>query len=172
MKIALLGGTFNPVHYGHLLIAEAAREIYRLDQVVFVPAGLPPHKKRPLTSAKHRLAMLRLAIRGNAAFKINDWEIRRKRVVYTYETLEYFRRQVPRTSLYFIVGSDSLKNLPRWREAKRLPSLCRFITMKRILPYASHNLRRRVRQALSIRYQVPEAVERYIRKHRLYKKPE
>jgi nicotinate-nucleotide adenylyltransferase len=172
MKIALFGGTFNPVHNGHLLIAEAARETYRLDRVLFVPAGLPPHKRPPRTSAKHRLAMLRLAIRGNPAFDISDWEIRRKRVVYTYETLEHFRRTRPRASLFFLVGSDALKNLPRWREAKRLRSLCRFISMKRILPYASHEVRRRVRKRLSIRYQVPESVERYIRERQLYRQPE
>jgi nicotinate-nucleotide adenylyltransferase len=172
MRIALFGGTFNPVHYGHLLIAEAACESHHLDRVIFVPAGLPPHKRPPRTSAKYRLAMLRLAIRGNPSFKISDREIRAKRVVYTYETLEHFRRRSPGSPLYFILGSDSRKKLPRWRQAKRLPSLCRFITMNRILPFASHEIRRRIRRGQYIRYHVPEAVERYIRAHRLYQKPE
>ena len=172
MRIALFGGTFNPVHEGHLLIAEAAREKYHLDHVIFVPAGLPPHKKPPRTSARDRVAMLRLAIRGNPAFKISDWEISRKRVVYTFETLEHFRRQRPRASLFFIIGSDSLKDLPRWREAKRLRKLCRFITMDRVVPYASHEIRSRVKRRKSIRYLVPDRVERYIRSRRLYLKPE
>jgi nicotinate-nucleotide adenylyltransferase len=172
MRIALFGGTFNPVHYGHLLIAEAARQSHRLDQVVFVLAGIPPHKKHPKTSAKDRLAMLRAAVRGNPAFSVSDWEVRQKRVVYTYETLEHFKSRRPADALHFIVGSDSVADLPRWKEAKRLPSLCRFIAQDRILPYASHDIRRRVLKRRSIRYLVPEAVERYIQKRGLYRKPE
>jgi len=172
MRIALFGGTFNPVHYGHLLIAEAARQSQKLDRVVFTPAGIPPHKKRPHTSAPHRLAMLRLAIRGNPAFTASDWEIRQKRVVYTYETLEYFHGRWPQASLYFILGSDSLRLVPKWREPRRLRSLCRFIPHKRLPPFASHDIRRRVLKGMSIRYRVPEAVERYIRSRRLYRKPE
>ena len=169
MRIALLGGTFNPVHYGHLVIAEAARESCHLDRVVFVPAGLPPQKKAPKTPAAHRLAMLRLAVRGNRAFAVSDWEIQRKRVVYTYETLEHFRKVWPRAALYFILGSDSLKNLPHWREPQRLRRLCRFVAFPRIDAYASSDIRRRVRRGQSIRYRVPQAVERYIRKHALYR---
>jgi nicotinate-nucleotide adenylyltransferase len=172
MRIALLGGTFNPVHGGHLLIAEAARQAFHLDRVIFVPAGQPPHKKRPLTSAQHRLAMLRLAVRGNPFFRISDWEIKQKRVVYTVETLEHFRKQWPKAALHFIIGSDSLKDLPRWKDSKRLRSLCRFVIQERLLPFASHEIRRRVRRHLSIRYQVPDAVERYIRRARLYRRPE
>ncbi len=169
MRIGLFGGTFNPVHDGHLLIAEAARETHDLDQIIFVPAGMPPHKRQPRTSAKHRLAMLRVAVRGNPHFKISDWEIRQKRVVYTFETLEHFRKTYPSAKFFFLVGSDSLKDLPRWREAKRLPSLARFVSEKRILPYASHDIRRRVKKRQSIRYLVPEAVGRYIHTHRLYR---
>ena len=116
--------------------------------------------------------MLKLAIRGNPAFECNAWEISQKRVVYTYETLEHFKRTWPRASLYFIMGSDSLKEFPRWREAKRLKTLCRWVAMDRILPYASHEIRRRVQKRRSIRYLVPEAVEGYIKTHRLYRKPE
>src|SRR5258708_316904 len=158
MRIALFGGTFNPVHNGHLFIAEAARESQKLDRVLFVPAGLPPHKKAPHTSARHRLAMLRLAIRGNPSFKISDWEIRQNRVVYTYETLEHFRRLWPRARLFFLLGSDSMKILPKWRKPDRLKSLCRFISHERIPCYASHDIRRRVRAHQSVRYRVPDAV--------------
>ena len=172
MRIALFGGTFNPVHIGHLLIAEAARESYGMDRVIFVPAGLPPHKKAPRTSSRHRLAMLRLAVRGNPAFRISDWEVRQKRVVYTYETLEHFHRKWPHARLYFILGSDSMKKLPKWRESRRLKSLCRFVPYKRLDPFASHDIRRRARMKTSIRYLVPDTVERYIRRCRLYRQPE
>ena len=172
MRIALLGGTFNPIHTGHLLIAETARQDHHLDRVVFVPAGLPPHKGAPKTLARDRLAMVRLAIHGNPSFEISDWEIRQKRVVYTVETLEHFHQTMPRASLFFIIGSDSLKDLPRWRNYKRLKTLCRFITLDRILPFASHDIRAQVRKGESIRYQVPDAVDRYIRRHRLYRQPE
>src|ERR1700687_413528 len=170
MRIALFGGTFNPVHDGHLVIAEAARESRKLDRVVFVPAGLPPHKTPRLTSVAHRVAMLRLAIRGNPAFEISTWEIRQKRVIYTYETLEHFHSRWPKASLYFILGSDSLKSLPKWREPKRLRLLDLFIPLKRILLFASHDIRRRVKEGLSIRYLVPDAVERYIRSRSIHRK--
>lgn len=172
MKIALLGGTFNPVHTGHLLIAQSALEAHHLDRVIFVPAGWPPHKKPPRTHARHRVAMLRLAVRGNPAFQVSDWEVRQNRVVYTVETLEHFRRLWPAASLFFILGSDSRKDLPRWREAGRLRRLCRWITLPRIDPFASTDIRRRVRRGASVRYQVPAAVERYIRRARLYRQPE
>ena len=172
MRIALLGGTFNPVHSGHLLIAEAARESFQLDRVVFVPAGLPPHKKAPKTSARRRLAMLRLAVRGNRAFTVSDWETRQHRVVYTCETLEHFRKLWPRAALYFILGSDSLKTLPRWRESRRLRRMCRFVALPRIDVFASADIRRRVSLRRSIRYRVPAPVERYILARRLYRRPE
>jgi len=172
MRIALFGGTFNPVHNGHLLIAEAARASHKLDRIVFVPAGLPPHKKAPSTSARHRLAMLRLAIRGNPHFRITDWEIRQKRVVYTYETLDRFRRVWPDAKLFFLVGSDSMKKLPQWRQSRRLQTMCRFLPFPRLIPFASHDIRRRVRAGLSVRYLVPDAVERYIRTQKLYRRPE
>ena len=172
MRIALLGGTFNPVHDGHLIIAEAARESFRLDRVVFVPAGRPPHKKAPKTSARHRLAMLRLAVRGNRAFTVSDWEIRQKRVVYTFETLEHYRKVWTKAALYFILGADSLKELPRWRESRRLRRMCRFVAFPRIDAFSSSDIRRRVLRRQSIRYRVPANVERYIREQRLYCRPE
>jgi nicotinate-nucleotide adenylyltransferase len=172
MKIALLGGTFNPVHNGHLLIAQTALDSYTLDKVVFIPAGLPPHKKSPRTSIQDRLAMLRLAVRGNPAFAVSDWEIRQGRVVYTWETLEHFHRLWPNASLFFIIGSDSLKTLPKWRKSNRIRRLCRVIAIPRIDPFSSTDIRRRVRRGLSLRYRVPQAVERYIQERRIYRRPE
>ena len=170
MKIALFGGTFDPVHYGHLRIAQAALETHRLDQVLFVPAGQPPHRAGPQASAKHRLAMLRLALRGERRLKISDWEIRQKRVVYTVETLAHFRRLHPRASLYFILGADAYRGLPRWREPNRLRALARFIPFGRIPPFSSTAIRSRLRRRMPVRALVPEAVERYLRAHRLYRR--
>ena len=172
MKIALLGGTFNPVHVGHLLIAQMAQEAWKLDRVIFVPAGCPPHKNRPQTSARDRLAMLRLAVRKNPAFTVSDWEIRQGCVVYTWETLEHFRRVYSKASLFFIIGSDSLKTLPTWKESRRLQRLCRFIVIPRIDPFSSTEIRRRVRDGRSIRYRVPADVERHIKERRLYRRPQ
>ncbi len=172
MRIGLFGGTFNPVHNGHLLIAEAARETYKLDKIVFIPAGLPPHKKAPRTSPKHRAAQLRLALRGNPSFTFSAWEMNAGRVVYTYETVEHFKRLWPKASLYFLMGEDARKSFPRWREPRRIRAVCRPIAADRLAPFASHDIRARVRKGQSIRYLVPESVERYIRQHRLYKRPE
>lgn len=194
MRRALFGGTFNPVHLGHLLMAEAARDQLKLDQVLFVPAGQPPHKRKVTTSAQHRLAMLRLAIRNNPAFEVSDWEIQQKRVVYTFETLDHFSSRWPKDKLYFIVGSDSLRDLPLWRQGQALLKRYPFLVIERpempwkklsgsvrkkarrvpcsAVPFASHAIRALVRKKASIRYQVPEAVESYIRSHKLYRRHE
>jgi len=191
MKIALFGGTFNPVHTGHLLLAEAARDRFHLDRVIFLPTGLPPHKKSPRTPAAHRLAMLRLAISGNPAFRVDSWEIRQHRLVYTVEALQHFKAIPPKHTLYFILGSDSLADLPGWREGTGLLDLCRFLVVERPVmpwksiplrlrrraqlvpsqpvPFSSEVIRDRVRAGRSIRYHVPDSVERYIRRHRLYR---
>jgi nicotinate-nucleotide adenylyltransferase len=172
MKIALFGGTFDPVHYGHLLIAQAALETYHLDQVLFVPAGRPPHKRGPEAPAIHRLAMLKAALRGTARLKVSDWEIRQPRVVYTVETLTHFHRAYPRATLYFILGADAYKGLASWRDAKRLRSLARFVPFPRLLPFSSTLIRSRLKRRMSVRFHVPEEVERYIRAHRLYRQPQ
>jgi nicotinate-nucleotide adenylyltransferase len=189
-RIALFGGTFDPVHWGHLLLAESARSAFRLDRVIFVPTGLPPHKAPPVASAADRWRMLRLAIAGNPAFVADDWEIRQKRVVYSYETIDYFRRRWPKSELFFIVGTDMLQILPKWVRGPELMKRTRFLAAERpeypwsrvpqaarrraqlikwpAVPLASHDIRGAVHRGRSIRYQVPAAVEKYIWKHRLY----
>jgi len=153
-------------------MAELARESFHLQKVIFVPAGQPPHRRAPRTSALDRLSMVRLAIRGNPFFTVSDWEIRRQRVVYSIETLTHFRRLHPRARWHFIIGADERRNLPRWKDSRTLQRMCRFIGVDRFEPYASTDIRRRVRRGLSIRYHVPEPVARYIQNHRLYQKPE
>jgi nicotinate-nucleotide adenylyltransferase len=194
MNIALFGGTFNPVHWGHLMMAEAAREAASLDRVIFLPTGAPPHKRAPRTTARHRLAMLRLALRDNPAFQVSDWEIRQPRTVYTTEALAHFQRKFPKDRLHFILGSDSLRDVPLWRDGERLLGRAQFLAIERPeapwnrlpsglrrkarripaipVPLASREIRERVRAGRSIRYQVPDAVERYIRQRRLYRNAE
>jgi nicotinate-nucleotide adenylyltransferase len=123
----------------------------------------------PATSAQHRLAMVRLAVLGNPHFHVSDLEARQRRVAYTIETLEHFRGQRRGVTWYFVAGSDELRNLPRWKDSRRLRRLCRFIGLNRLEPFASPDIRRRIKQGRSIRYQVPDSVERYIRRHRLYR---
>src|SRR3989339_776506 len=109
MRLGLFGGSFDPVHCGHMELARAARGECGLDRVFFIPALRPPHKKgRALTDARHRLAMLRLAVRPYPAFSISAFELNRKTTTYTYRTLEYFRARYPGAELFFILGSDSL----------------------------------------------------------------
>ncbi|MBI3291617.1 MAG: nicotinate (nicotinamide) nucleotide adenylyltransferase [Elusimicrobia bacterium] len=191
MRIALFGGTFNPIHYGHLALAEAARVERRLARVIFIPAGAPPHKTRDLASAVHRLAMVRLAIRGNPAFSVSDWEMRQARPSYTHETIQYFQQRFPGNTLYFLIGSDTLREIDTWVAGRRVLALCPFLVGGR--PEASSrqlspSLRRRVhwlanplvnlnattlrdmvRRRASLRYLVPDSVAAYIQRYRLYR---
>lgn len=124
MRLGLLGGTFDPVHYGHLILAENAREQCRLAAVWFLPAATAPHKKdRPLTSAEKRIEMLRLAIAGNEAFSICTQEIERGGISYSVETLSFLNAQDPSRELFFLMGTDMLLDLPNWREAERVCQL-------------------------------------------------
>jgi nicotinate-nucleotide adenylyltransferase len=190
-RIALFGGTFDPVHWGHLLLAESARTTHRLDRILFVPAGIPPHKAPPAASAAHRLRMLHMATADNPSFEVDNWEVRQKRVVYSFETIAHFRWRWPDARLFFIVGTDMLKSIDVWKKGRELLGQCNFLAAERpgipwahlssrlrhkthrivwpSVPLASHEIRAAVRRGNSIRYQVPDAVERYIRRHRLYR---
>jgi len=118
MRLGLFGGSFDPIHFGHLILAEYCRQQCRLDQVVFLPAGVPPHKQdRQLTSAENRIEMLQLAIAGNQHFSVSRYEVERGGVSYTVETLRHFREANPEGDLFLLVGADMLHDLPRWREA-------------------------------------------------------
>lgn len=118
MRLGLFGGSFDPVHYAHLLLAECCREQQRLDRVLFLPAAAPPHKLgRELTPAEMRIDMLQLAIAGHEQFAVSRQEADRGGVSYTIETLRHFRSEDPRHELFLLVGADMLHDLPRWREA-------------------------------------------------------
>jgi nicotinate-nucleotide adenylyltransferase len=183
-----LGGTFNPVHLGHLLIAQAALEQARLDAVWFIPSATPPHKTAPdLAPAADRWRMLRLALRGEPRFEAKDVELRRGGRSYSIETVQQLRRRYPHATFYFIVGADSVRELHTWKEAERLVRLCRFLAVGRpgfrlggplagrcrvvrgrLCEISSREIRARVRRGDSIRYLVPAAVFRYIHARKLY----
>jgi nicotinate-nucleotide adenylyltransferase len=123
-RLGILGGTFDPIHLGHLLLGELAREHLQLDEVRFIPAATSPHKlDRQSADAKHRWEMLRLAIGGNSHFTADDRELRRGGTSYTVDTLDELRQEFPESQLVFLMGADSLSELHTWREPERLCQL-------------------------------------------------
>jgi nicotinate-nucleotide adenylyltransferase len=199
MRIGILGGTFNPIHLGHLIIAQDAMEQVGLDRVKFIPSATPPHKTPDhLVAAKHRLRMVKLAIRGNERFEADDMEIKRAGKSYSVDTLTTLRRRHPQSEFYFIIGSDSLRELHLWRDISGLAKLCTFVTVARpgfkpehalkakvdpalvrkiqrhiihahLCDIASRDIRARVARRQPIHYLVPDAVGRYIARHKLYR---
>jgi nicotinate-nucleotide adenylyltransferase len=124
MRLGILGGTFDPIHYGHLLLAECCREQCRLDVVWFLPAAVPPHKQGlTATPVDQRIEMLELAIAGNPAFSVCRYEADRGGVNYTADTLAHLREEDPSRELLFLMGADMLANLPQWREPGRVCEL-------------------------------------------------
>ncbi|HOQ63619.1 MAG TPA: nicotinate-nucleotide adenylyltransferase [Clostridia bacterium] len=130
MRLGIMGGTFDPIHKGHLLIARSAMREARLDRVLFLPDGDPPHKL-PGTPDAHRLAMVRLAIAGQQGFEASDMELRRQGTTYTVDTLEHLSALAPGTELLYIVGSDTLRLFPTWKTAWKVAALCRMIVAPR-----------------------------------------
>jgi len=131
-RIGLLGGTFNPVHNGHLALAQSAFEGYDLDRVIFIPCNLPPHKDAsPVVSAEHRLAMLEMAIEDDIRFEISRIELKRKGPSYTIDTVSWFKEKHPGSELFFIIGADTLPELHMWKDIGKLLQLCRFISFER-----------------------------------------
>lgn len=189
-RIGILGGTFNPIHIGHLAMAEVARDRCGLDQVVFVPCFLPPHKNiRNLVKAADRYNMVRLGLKDNPFFKASDFEINKGGKSYTIDTVRHFQSVVPaQAKLFFIVGGDNLEELPTWRDIKEILKIVTFVVINRpghkpTGPYVKHlpvrmpgidvsasYIRHCIQQGHSIRYFVPEPVAQYIEKRRLYKR--
>lgn len=132
MRLGVFGGTFDPVHYGHLLLAELCREAHRLDQVWFVPTAVPPHKSRvPLTPAPQRIEMLELAIAGQPAFAVSQVEVRRGGPSYTVDTLAAIHAEDPARQLFFLLGADMLSDLVHWREPARICELATLVVVPR-----------------------------------------
>jgi nicotinate-nucleotide adenylyltransferase len=191
LKQGVLGGTFDPIHLGHLRAAENAREALELDQVLFVPAGQPPHRTAPLTSALDRFAMVALATAGHPAFAASDVEIQREGPSYTADTLAALQARAPGHALYLIVGSDTFAEMATWRDPERLFASCTVAVAERPgaapppaasesgarvervpgpgLAVSSTEVRRRAREGRSVRYLVPDVVADYIVKRGLYR---
>ena len=215
-KLGILGGTFNPVHYGHLAAAEEIRDRLKLDRVLFIPSFIPPHKhEEDVPPAVHRMEMVRLAVANNPAFEASDIEIRRGGRSYTVDTIESLQNVYPDAELYFITGLDSFLEIQTWHNWERLLSECRFVVLSRpgygfsslgrldfmkcaredfpgfdrgvltqsvvrsgsfiiyieMIPtfdISSTDIRMRMKEGRSIKYLLPEAVETYIIKNKLY----
>ncbi len=133
MRIGILGGSFDPVHEGHLAIAKFASSELNLDRVIFVPARKNPLKKRPRTlTDTQRLSSLRTALKSFPHFSVSDCELKRKEPSYTVETLEHFRKKfAPGTQLYFLSGADTARSFSRWKSPEKVLKLCRFVVMTR-----------------------------------------
>lgn len=131
MRLGILGGSFNPVHFGHLAVARAARDAHRLDRVLFVPAGRPPHKREELAPPEHRLAMVRIAVEGIPEFAASDIEIARGGTTYTVDTLEELKRKEPDAELFFILGEDSVAEFRKWKDPERILTLARVVVVNR-----------------------------------------
>ena len=132
-RLAVMGGTFDPVHYGHLVAAEAVRVEYNIDRVIFIPAGNPPHKRRQnITGAEHRYRMTRLAVSSNPFFEVSRLEIDRKGMSYTVDTIKELRHLCGSGSdIYFITGADALLDILTWHKIDELLGLCRFVAVTR-----------------------------------------
>jgi nicotinate-nucleotide adenylyltransferase len=188
MKLGIFGGTFDPIHLGHLRAAETAREAAGLDQVAFVPAARSPYKGDPVSPALDRYAMVTLATAGHDAFVASDLELQREAPSYTVDTVRMLRQTRPQDVLFLIVGSDSVAELPGWRESAHIFAECTVVAVARpgeppaaggaaevmwvegpALPVSATDVRRRVRDGRSIRFLVPDAVADYIAKRELYR---
>jgi len=199
VNIAVLGGTFDPIHNGHLMVAAVVKERLSPAEVVFVPAGQPWLKaSRRIASVEDRMAMVRLAIDGNPSYSLSDVETRRSGPTYTVDTIRDMKSRIsPHDELYFVLGWDNLLDLPRWHEPQELVSLCKLVAVPRIgycipdrerleklLPGLSRRvvlldkpeidisasvIRERAKMGLPLSYLVPPAVEAYIKEKGLYK---
>lgn len=187
MKFGILGGTFNPIHWGHLLLAETARDRFGLDRVLFIPVYQPPHKSgKGILPGAIRFELVQLAIRDHPAFVVSDIELQRESVSYTLDTVKVLREQLPMAKLFLIMGQDMLA--VQWKGWEEITQLCTVVVAARPggktrrragsvksfkmpqVDISSSDIRARVAAGRSIRYLVPAAVERYIHEHQLYLK--
>ena len=187
-KIGLFGGTFDPVHIGHLLMARAAMEQTDLDRVIFLPSCVPPHKKTPtLFTAEDRMRMVQRAIRRVEGFEVSDFEISKGGKSYSVDTVRHFRELFPDAKLFFIVGGDAVKQLDTWKDMDTIKTMCSFVSVNRPgyprgeaklkyhavtmngIEMSSTEIRKRILGGKSIRFLVPDTVLDYIKDRKLYK---
>jgi nicotinate-nucleotide adenylyltransferase len=198
MRIGIFGGTFDPIHFGHLVLAEQCRDQCRLDEIWFVPAAQPPHKRAvAISSARARCDMIEYAIAGNPSFRLKTIELERSGPSFTVTTLEQLAKTDASVELFLLLGADSLRDLPLWREPSRILQLAKVVAVNRGdrpfpdrselrtlvgraadervmtvsipgIDISATGIRDCVRSRRSIRYLVPRAVEMYIKEHQLY----
>jgi nicotinate-nucleotide adenylyltransferase len=184
-KIGLFGGTFDPIHIGHLIIAEEVRRKLSLSEVWFIPSYVPPHKRDAVITPEHRLKMVELAIQSNKHFKVIDIELKRKGKSYTLDTMKQLKEDYPDEEFYFIIGADMVEYLPNWYKIDELIRLVQFVGVKRsgyklesaypvkevevpLIEISSTELRKRLGKGESTYYWIPEEVRQYIREMGLY----
>ena len=191
MHTGLFGGTFNPPHLGHLIIAEAMKDAFHLDRVLWMPGYSPPHKSSAgLALPRHRFNMTRLAIAGNPSFQLSDIEVKRKGTSYTVDTLKQLREEQPNTRFSLMIGGDSLAEFLSWKDPDEIVSMVDLLVYPRpkfdgssiadryrgkvliadspLLSISSTKIRKKILEGQSIQYLVPEPVRHYIKTHRLY----
>ncbi|WP_211745535.1 nicotinate-nucleotide adenylyltransferase [Paenibacillus sp. Marseille-Q4541] len=192
MKVGIMGGTFDPIHMGHLLAAEAVKDVYKLDEVWFMPSHLPPHKQAAGATGEQRLDMTKLATRGYEDYSTLDIEVARGGVSYTIDTIRLLLKEHPNTDFYFIIGADMVNYLPKWERIDELAQLITFIGVGRpgfdlhlddlpeflqervlhaempLVDISSTAIRRRLGNGKSVRFMVPDSVLQFIKRSGLY----
>lgn len=201
-KVGIMGGTFDPIHYGHLILAQNALETYDLDEIMFVPSGTPWLKdSTKVLSRNKRVSMTGIAIEDNPKFALSTIEIDREGNSYSYETVEELKKEQPETDFYFILGADSLLEIEKWKHPDRLMAECtllaavrdncdedglkkqigyleeKYNAVIRILParridISSSDIRNLISEGKSVRYMLPNQVIKFIEKNHLYMKNE
>ncbi|MFH2145139.1 MAG: nicotinate-nucleotide adenylyltransferase [Candidatus Omnitrophota bacterium] len=188
-RIGILGGTFDPIHLGHLNLAQTARVNLKLNRVIFIPAAIPPHKGRQdITPAEARYQMIKQSIADNRFFRVSRFELERGGISYSVNTLRAFISKYPDADLYFIVGSDALPELNSWRRIKEVFKICKFVVAKRpgfeksrwpknvvvlkgnFLNVSSSAIRQLLRRGKAPRYLLPRQAYKFIIKNSLYQK--
>lgn len=189
-NIGIFGGSFDPIHNGHIKLAILAQKQFNLDRVIFVPAKIAPHKNEVFSTLKARLAMLKLALKPHNKFKISKFELNKKNTTYTHQTLSHFKKIFKHHKLFFLLGSDSLDELIYWKNPEKIVSQCHILAGKRanltfkipnfainslsfingIIPNCSSTqIRKNIKLNKSIKTVVPNNVATYIKKNKIYK---
>lgn len=184
-RIGIIGGTFDPPHVGHLIIAEEVRIALGLDEVWFIPTNEPPHKEKAMTDGKTRIKMVKKAVKNNPYFKVNDIEMEREGKSYTIDTMKALINRNPDITFYFIIGADMVEYLPHWHKIDELMELVTFVGVKRygfnfnstypilevaipMIDISSSMIKERLIKNQSVTYLIPETVENFINEERLY----
>jgi nicotinate-nucleotide adenylyltransferase len=184
-RIGILGGTFDPPHIGHLIIAQEVLDSLQLEEVWFIPTYEPPHKNKASVQVENRIEMLQHALTSNESFQLNTIEVNRAGKSYTYDTMIALREQYPGADFHFIIGADMVEYLPKWYKIDELINLVRFVGVKRsgykletnypiievnipLVDISSTLIRKRLQENKSIQYLVPESVHTYIKEHGFY----